>query len=71
MTALALPGGMLIYAQGEAGEASYRVRQSGKLLKVVALDLGGTLDAVLERVGHLAAKIAKLHDEARRLRPAA
>ena len=56
-TALDLPGGMLIYAKddpGEANEATYTVRHAGKRLQVVALDLSGTLDAVLERVGSIA-----------------
>ena len=56
-TALDLPGGMLIYAKdnpGEANEATYTVRHTGKRLQVVALDLSGTLDAVLARVGEIA-----------------
>ena len=47
VTALDLPGGLLVYAQGEADAARYQVRHSGKQLEVAALDLGGTLDAVL------------------------
>lgn len=53
-TALDLPGGMLIYADGEANEATYTVRHAGKRLQVVALDLSGKLDAVLARVGAIA-----------------
>ena len=71
VTALDLPGGLLIYAQGEADGARYQVRHSGKQLEVAALDLGGTLDAVLARVGHLADRITGLRDEARRLQRAA
>ena len=41
-TALDLPGGLLVYAQGEADTASYLVRHSGKRLDVVALDLSGS-----------------------------
>ena len=40
-TALDLPGGLLVYARGEAAERTYRVRNAGKLLEVVAVDLGG------------------------------
>ncbi len=56
-TALDLPGGMLIYAkddQSKANETTYTVRHAGKRLQVAALDLSGTLDAVLERVGAIA-----------------
>ena len=63
-TALDLPGGMLIYAEGEANEATYTVRHAGKRLQVVALDLSGTLDEILARVGAIA-------EDARALRNAA
>ena len=60
-TALDLPGGLLIYAQGdEVDEAAYRVRYSGKRLEVAALDLSGTLDDVLGRVKDLAGKVRAL-----------
>ena len=71
VTALDLPGGLLVYAAGAADEASYAVRHSGKRLEVAALDLGGTLDDVLARVGDVAAKVTKLHEEARSLQAAA
>ncbi len=70
-TALNLPGGMLIYAEGEAERANHEVRHSGKRLEVVTLDLSGTLDEVLTQVDALATKIALLRDEARGLRRAA
>ena len=70
VTALDLPGGLLVYAQGEADAARYQVRHSGKRLEVAALDLGGTLDDVLGRVGHLADRITGLRDEAQRLQRA-
>ena len=63
-TALDLPGGLLVYAQGEADTASYLVRHSGKRLDVVALDLSGTLDEVLERVDCIAAQVQALRDTA-------
>ena len=68
-TALDLPGGLLVYAEGE--DATYRVRHSSKRLEVAALDLSGTLDAVLERVGEVANRVKALRNEALRLRHAA
>lgn len=59
-TVLNLPGGMLIYAQGEAAAATYRVRHCGKRLEVAALDLSGTLDDVLGRVEALAQRVCVL-----------
>ncbi len=70
-TALDLPGGLLIYAKGEAAETTYHVRHSGKRLEVAALDLSGALDDVLSRVSDLADRIRTWRDEARELRPAA
>ena len=64
-TALNLPGGLLIYAQGEANTATYHVRHCGKRLEVVALDLSGTLDDILARVRGTASKVLVLRDEAR------
>ena len=56
-TALDLPGGLLIYAQGEAEAATYRIRNTRKQLEVVALDLSGSLEEILERVKVIARKI--------------
>ena len=58
-TALNLPGGLLIYAEGEADAATYTVRHAGKQLEVAALDLSGSLDDVLGRVRQLAESIAR------------
>ena len=71
VTAARLPGGLLIYAQGEAETATYTVRNSGKRLEVAALDLRGSLDEVLKRVYFIADKIRALLDEAQSLHPAA
>ena len=72
VTALDLPGGMLIYAQGDdVDAATYQVRHSGKLLKVATLDLNGTLDEVLDRVGRVAVRVRKLRAEALGLETAA
>ena len=64
VTALDLPGGLLIYAQGEGETATYTVRNSHKRLDVVALDLGGPLDVVLAKVNEIADQIRVLRDEA-------
>ena len=70
-TALALPGGLLVYAKGEEEPVVHEVRDSGKRLQVAALDLSGTFDEVLRRVESLANKVAGLRDEARSLLRAA
>ena len=57
-TALDLPSGLLVYAKGEADVATYTVRHSDKQLQVSALDLSGSLDDVLGRVGRIADCIA-------------
>ncbi|MCY3689493.1 MAG: hypothetical protein OXI13_13710 [Gammaproteobacteria bacterium] len=54
VTALDLPGGMLVYAKGEAREQTHVIRHSSKRLIVTALDLSGTLDQVLSKVDDIA-----------------
>ena len=71
VTALNLPGGLLVYAKGEADVATYTVRHSDKRLEVAALDLSGSLDDVLKRVRDLAERARTLRDEALKLRIAA
>ena len=71
VTALDLPGGMLIYAEGEAKPMIHEVRHSRKRLEIAALDLSGTLDEVLDRVHGLAGRVKELREEAKTLRPAA
>ena len=71
VTVLNLPGGLLVYAKGEADVATYTVRHSGKRLEVAALDLSGSLEDVLKRVRGLADKACALRDEALKLRIAA
>ena len=70
-TALNLPGGLLIYAQGEADTCPYRVKHTSKRLEVMALDLSGTLDDVLDRVQSVAASVQRLREEASQVRAAA
>ena len=70
-TALDLPGGLLVYAQGEAEPATHRVRHAGKRLEIFALDLSGTIDVLLARIDDLAESVRRLRNEARRLHHAA
>ena len=65
-TALDLPGGLLVYAQGEVDDESYEVRHSGKRLAVTSLDIAGTLDQTLKRVRRIAGQVILLRDAARR-----
>ena len=67
-TALDLPGGLLIYAQGEGGSADHRVRHSCKRLGVAEFDLTGDVDALFSRIRQLAGRIRYLRDEFRRQR---
>ena len=67
-TALDLPGGLLIYAKGEADTATYVVRHACKRLEVFALDLSGSLDQILARVKTLGCRIESLRAEALHLR---
>ena len=63
-TALDLPGGLLVYAQGAESKA-YRVRHAGKLLEVFAFDLSGTRQQLLDQVRDLANQVRALRDTAR------
>ena len=70
-TALDLPGGLLIYAQGEAEWAVHQVQHVGIRLKIAALDLSGTIDELLARIDELAAMIQALRRESRHVSRAA
>jgi len=59
-TAEHLPGGLLIYAEGEDEPREYSVRHAGKQLEVAALDLSGTLEETLARVKSLSQKVIAL-----------
>ena len=67
VTALDLPGGMLIYAEGEADTATYHVRHSGKRLEVAALDLSGSLGDILDRITEISCRIRELRRTSRTL----
>ena len=62
-TALDLPGGLLIYAEGEADTGTFEVVNSGKRLEVAALDLSTTLEEVLQSVGDVAQKVNALRED--------
>ena len=60
VTALDLPGGLLVYAKDdddpETRGMAYDIRNTGKRLEVAVLDLSGSLEDVLGRVKWLAGK---------------
>ena len=62
-SSLDLPGGLLVYAEGETEPSHYTVRHSGKRLEVVTLGLDGSLEDVLNRVSAIAMRARKLRDE--------
>ena len=70
-TALDLPGGLLIYAKGEADAVIHKIRHSGKRLEVAALDLSVEFEDILTQVDELGKKVKELRDEAQGLRRAA
>ena len=63
-TALDLPGGLLIYAKGEAKLASYKVLHTDKWLEVAEVDLSKPLDTIRKRVKQIGRRIEELRDEA-------
>ena len=64
VTALNLPGGLLIYAHGEADAATYHIHHANKRLQIAALDLSGALEDVLTRVSRIADQIKTLRASA-------
>ncbi len=70
-TALDLPGGLLIYAEGEANDAVHRVRHAGKQLEIATLDLSGSIDDLRAEIGTLAERVRALHPCGLELRQAA
>ncbi len=59
-----LPGGMLIYAAGEAEPIIHQVRFAGKELHVVSLDLKGSPESVLAQIDVLADRVRWLRRKA-------
>ncbi len=70
-TALDLPSGLLIYAQGEAQPAAHRVRHAGTRLEIAALDLSGTIEELLAGIDELAALVRELRLQPRHMSRAA
>ena len=70
-TALDLPGGLLIYAEGRADDVVHRVRYAGKQLEIATLDLSGNIEHLQGEIWKLAGRVRVLHRHALRLRQAA
>ena len=70
-TALDLPGGLLVYARGEADPATYQVRNAGTRLEVAAVDLAGSIEELRASIGRVAAWVRALRADARRVAHAA
>ena len=70
-TALDLPGGLLIYAKGEANDVVHRVRHAGKQLRIATLDLSGSIESLRSEIGRLAERVRALRRSAIEFRQAA
>ena len=70
-TALDLPGGLLVYAEGEEQPVAYEVRNAGKRLQVAAVNLSGSIADIRASIDELAQSVQALRNEARQLRHAA
>jgi 5-methylcytosine-specific restriction enzyme subunit McrC len=64
-----LPGGLLIYAAGEAGEVTHTVAANGKELHVRTIDISREPEQVLARVDELAGMVRQLARHATALTP--
>lgn len=58
-----LPGGILIYAAGEADEVTHQIRHAGKTIRVMTLDLQGTPDTILTRIDDIAREVRRLRTQ--------
>ena len=69
VTALDLPGGLLVYAKGEKVEPTrYRVKHADKALEIVAIDLSGSIENLRGRVRELAGHVRRLREQGRQAR---
>ena len=59
------PGGLLVYAKGDADKASYTVQNCGRRLEITLLDLSGSLEEALASAGSVANRVMEFRDEAR------
>ena len=63
-TALNLPGGLLVYAEGEAKDVVHRVRHAGKQLEVATLNLAGSISDLQDEISMLAGRVEAHRREA-------
>jgi len=63
-TAFRLPGGLLVYAKGEADPDEYVVPGAEKSLEVFAVDLAGSIRDLRESIDRLAERVRSLRAEA-------
>jgi len=59
-TALRLPGGLLVYAAGEANRVEHTVVHAGKRLEVTTVDLAGSPKQILADVARIAERVKAL-----------
>ncbi len=64
VTALNLPGGLLVYAKGETEPVDHVVRHANKRLEVAAVDLAGAIDDLHTAIDRLAERVRLLRAEA-------
>lgn len=64
VTALDLPGGLLIYAKGERPSDNFLVRNAGKRLQIAEVDLAGDVDELLPRIEKLARRVRRIRTQA-------
>jgi 5-methylcytosine-specific restriction enzyme subunit McrC len=64
VTAAHLPGGLLVYAGGDAEPVSYDVVHAGRQLHVAALDLRGSPSDILDQIDLLALRVRRLRGQA-------
>ena len=70
-TALDLPGGLLIYAEGEPGSTVHQVLHAGKRLEVATIDLSGSISELHGEISKLAGRVEVLQRQAATHRQAA
>ena len=68
VTALDLPGGLLVYAKGEMEPTTYRIDYADKALEVVALDLSGSIEDLRGSIRELAGHVRRLREQGRQAR---
>ena len=59
-TASGLPSGLLVYAAGEAEPGVYRIKNAGKTIEVVSLNLAGTPETILNEVRRVGERVRSM-----------